>query len=135
MNAEQARSLRDDHELLKRLSKYVALYSFRNTHLEALHSGISPDSKTGDFSDVKVVSPFGEIPWPELSRLNDGEMKTLMIDVVNHTYATMVALLGTDDVVVGEILAKLREHDPAPAWDQPRLPPNWIEGNFIDHAP
>jgi Mn-dependent DtxR family transcriptional regulator len=37
MNAEQARSLRDHHELLKRLSKYLALYSFRNTHLEALH--------------------------------------------------------------------------------------------------
>lgn len=83
MNVEQARSLRDDRELLKRLSKYVALYSFRNTHLETLHSGISPDN-TDDFSDAKVVSPFGEIPWRELSRLHDGEMKTLMIDVVDH---------------------------------------------------
>jgi hypothetical protein len=99
--------------------------------LKLCTSGISPDSKTGDFSDVKVVSPLGEIPWPELSRLNDGEMKTLMIDVANHTYATMVALLGSDDVVVGEILAKLREHDPAPAWDQPRLPRNWIEGSLL----
>jgi hypothetical protein len=132
MNAEHVRSLRDDHELLKRLAKYIALYSFRNTHLETLHSGISPDSKTGDFSDVKVVSPFGEIPWQEVSRLNDDEMKALMIDVVNSTYATMVALFAAEDAVAGEILAKLREKDPAPAWDEPRVPSKWIEGNFID---
>lgn len=47
----------------------------------------------------------------------------------------MVGLFGTDDVVAGEILAKLLERDPAPSWDEPRLRPKWIEGSFIDHGP
>ena len=56
-----------------------------------------PSSKTGDYSDVKVVSPFGEIPWKELSRLSDHEMKILMIDVVNHSYAFLSILFCTDN--------------------------------------
>jgi hypothetical protein len=48
---------------------------FRNTKLEDFHSGKYPSSKTGDYSDVKVVFPFGEIPGKELSRLSDEEMK------------------------------------------------------------
>jgi hypothetical protein len=35
-------------------------------------------------SDVKVVSPDGEIDWNELSRVSDAEMKALMIDVVDR---------------------------------------------------
>lgn len=64
---------------------------FRNTELENLHAGRSPRSVTGDFSDVKVVSPRGEIPWNELSRLSDEEMKTLMIEVVDKVYTFVSA--------------------------------------------
>jgi hypothetical protein len=35
---------------------------------------------------VKVVPPFGEMPWKELSRLSDDEMKILMIDAINQCY-------------------------------------------------
>jgi hypothetical protein len=35
----------------------------RNTGLEDLHAGVAPSSATGDYSDVKVVTPYGEIPW------------------------------------------------------------------------
>ena len=31
--------------------------------------------ETGDYSDVKVVTPFGEIAWRDVSRLSDGDMK------------------------------------------------------------
>jgi hypothetical protein len=55
------------------LVKFVALECFRNSKLEELHTGKSPRSKTGDYSDVKVVTPYGEIPWNELSRLNNDE--------------------------------------------------------------
>ena len=51
--------------LRKRLAKLMAHDCFRNTKLEDFHSGKYPTSKTGDYSDVKVVSPFGEIPWKE----------------------------------------------------------------------
>jgi hypothetical protein len=45
------------------LVKFVALECFRNSKLEVLHTGKSARSKTGDYSDVKVVTPYGEIPW------------------------------------------------------------------------
>ncbi|UTC28894.1 hypothetical protein MARCHEWKA_03820 [Brevundimonas phage vB_BpoS-Marchewka] len=58
----------------------------RNTFLEDLHAGITPSSKTGDYSDVKVVTPYGEIPWAEVSRISDVEMKRLMQEVVDKLY-------------------------------------------------
>ena len=45
----------------------------RDSQLEQLHAGITPDSQTGDLSDVKVVSPYGEIPWTDVSRISDDE--------------------------------------------------------------
>jgi hypothetical protein len=53
-----------------------------------LYFATFPSSKAGDYSDVKVVSPYGEIGWERLSRLSE-EMKALMIDVVNHCYDLM----------------------------------------------
>jgi len=47
--------------LAGRLAKLIAFECFRNTELENLHAGKFPSSKTGDYSDVKVVSPYGEI--------------------------------------------------------------------------
>jgi len=47
---------------MKRLAKYLAQQCFRNTMLEDLHAGIVPDSQTGDYTDVVVRSPYGEIP-------------------------------------------------------------------------
>lgn len=67
----------------------IAESGVRNTMLEAFHGGTFPDSATGDYSDVKVVTPFGEIPWTRLSRLSDEEMKRLMIDIVDHLYTIL----------------------------------------------
>jgi hypothetical protein len=65
------------------LARVLTRDCVRNTFLEDLHSGVSPSSKTGDYSDVKVVSPYGEIPWNELSRISDEEMRKLMLEVEN----------------------------------------------------
>jgi hypothetical protein len=62
----------------------------RNTQLEDLHAGITPASKSGSYDDVKVVSPYGEIPWNELSRISDLEMKALMIEIVNKVFTFLV---------------------------------------------
>jgi len=43
----------------KSFAKILVLNCVRNTFLENLHQGIFPDSKEGDYSDVKVVSPYG----------------------------------------------------------------------------
>jgi hypothetical protein len=79
MTGETAREISTNSEVLKRLAKYLAQQCFRNTILDDLHAGITPDSQIGDYTDVVVRSPYGEIPWPNLSRLNDEEMKALMI--------------------------------------------------------
>lgn len=71
---------------LKSKALRLVLNCVRNTYLEDLHAGISPSSKTGDYSDVVVKSPYGEIPWEQLSRIGQDEMKKLMIEVVNKVY-------------------------------------------------
>ncbi|WP_257556037.1 hypothetical protein [Sphingobium sp. CFD-2] len=79
----------------------------RNTGLEDLHSGITPDSGTGDYSDVKVVTPYGEIPWANLSRISDEEMKVLMIEVTNKVFTF---LMRADDLLT---------LGPAARWNRP----------------
>ena len=108
-----------DPVLQQRLAKYMVLQCFRNSILEDLHAGISPSSASGDYSDVTVSSPYGVIPWPKVSRLNDDEMKRLMIDVVNRAYRFIHTLFDED--VGGEILHFLAERDPLLRWDEPSL--------------
>ncbi|MGA2186092.1 MAG: hypothetical protein ABSH47_24010 [Bryobacteraceae bacterium] len=108
-----------DPELQKRLAKYMVLQCFRNSLLEDLHSGITPSSGAGDYSDVHVTTPYGEIPWSRLSRLSDEEMKGLMIDVVNRTYRFLHQLL--DENTGAEMLVRLTMHDPLPNWSTPIL--------------
>jgi ligand-binding SRPBCC domain-containing protein len=68
----------------KRVAKYLVQLCFRNSALEDLHAGTASDSKAGDYSEVAIVTPFGQIPWRQLSRFDDREMKKLMIDVVQR---------------------------------------------------
>jgi hypothetical protein len=107
-----------DPEMQRRLAKHIALRCFRNSILEDFHTGKVPDSKSGDYSDVVVHTPFGEIPWNDLSRFNEAEMKILMVDVVNHTYHFIQELF--DDERGGQLLLKLAQKDPAPEWDDPK---------------
>lgn len=83
----------------------------RNTGLEDLHAGIFPSSATGDFSDVKIVTPYGEIPWTRLSRISDEEMKTLMIEVTNKVFTFLTH--AEDLLVLGS----------AAQWNRPELDP------------
>jgi hypothetical protein len=101
----------------KRLAKLMALECFRNTRLEEFHAGIHPSSQEGDYSDVKVVSPYGEIAWSDLSRLSDAEMKLLMIDVTNHCHKFLCELFVS---ARGEaVIEALKERDPIPKWNDP----------------
>ena len=108
-----------DPVLQQRLAKYMVLQCFRNSMLEDLHAGISPSSAAGDYSDVTVSSPYGVIPWLKVSRLNDDEMKRLIIDVVDRAYSFIHKLL--DEKTGGEILSLLADRDPLPQWNEPTL--------------
>ena len=94
MNIKSLEEVQNNEVVRKRLAKAMARDCFRNTKLEDFHAGTFPSSKAGDYSDVKVVSPYGEIGWERLSRLSDEEMKALMIDVVNHCYDFLTTLCG-----------------------------------------
>ena len=76
----------DLHHTAATLATMLAFHCVRDSSLEDLHAGIFPSSKTGDYTDVKVVSPYGEIAWNRVSRISDEEMQRLSEDVVNHLY-------------------------------------------------
>jgi hypothetical protein len=116
---DEVRAFITDPALQRRLAKYMVLQCFRNSMLEDLHAGASPSSASGDYSDVTVSSPYGVIPWAKVSRLNDDEMKRLMIDVVDRTYRFIHSLFDED--TGGQILLRLAERDPLPHWNEPTL--------------
>ena len=59
----------------------------RNTQLETLHAGLTPTTRAGDYSDVFVVDADGRrIPWAEVSRIDENEMRALMQEIVNRLY-------------------------------------------------
>lgn len=91
----------------RRIALALVEQCVRNSQLEELHAGMRPDSVLGDFSDVKVVTPFGDIPWTELSRISDAEMKALMIEIVNRVYTFLTHM---------EDLTALSD---AARWDRP----------------
>jgi len=115
--------LRDETKK-KRLAKLLVLNGFRNTYLEDLHAGLVPHSKHDDKRDVVVFSPdgnekFKEIPWKHLSRLDDDEMKKLMIECVNNVYTILENL--TNPEFLEKLSKGLENHDFCPEWNEPEL--------------
>jgi len=73
----------DEKRIAAKLAKTMAMLCVRNSHLESIHAGKVPITRTGDWSDVTVVDADGNrIPWTEVSHINDDEMRDLMRDVV-----------------------------------------------------
>ena len=70
----------------------MAVLCVRNTSIEDVHAGIEPHSPAGDYSDVKVVTSVGEIPWPRASRIRDDEMRAFMKQVVDRLYTVLLRL-------------------------------------------
>ncbi len=65
----------------------MAVICVRNSRLEDLHAGRVPVSRTGDGSDVVVEDGNRtRIPWFEVSRINDDEMRALMREIVDRLY-------------------------------------------------
>ena len=106
-----------------RLAKALAVLCVRNTFLEDLHAGVPVVSKAGDFSDVKVVTPEREIPWNEVSRISQQEMKTLMTQVVNKLYTVLMSL--EDEEAMGLVFR--RGQDYTQHWDDPEFLPTFLK--------
>ena len=77
----------DEKRIAAKLAKIMAMLCVRNTQLETLHAGLTPITRTGDYSDVFVLDADGRrIPWTEVSRIDEDEMRALMRDIVNRLY-------------------------------------------------
>ena len=108
--------------IAKRLAFGMALMCVRNTCIEDIHAGVEPSSKAGDFSDVTVVTPFGEIPWNNLSRIRDDEMREFMKQVVDRLYTVLLRL--DDPEFVGRMDRYARRA--TARWDEPRYLTDWF---------
>jgi hypothetical protein len=76
-----------EKRIAAQLAKAMAMLCVRNSRLEDLHAGVVPVTKTGDWSDVIILDADGNrIPWRDVSRIDDDEMRLLMRDVVNRLY-------------------------------------------------
>ena len=106
-----------EQRIAAQLAKMLAMVCVRNTFLEDIHAGISPVTKTGDYSDVKVIDGEGtEIPWAEVSRISDEEMKRLMKEVVNLLYTWHIK---TDELASNPYMTHFFEA--AQNFDKPEL--------------
>ena len=88
----------------ERLAKLLTYNCMRYTFLEDLHHGTIPNSKAGDYSDVKVVTPYGEIPWNKLSRISDDEMKKLNKEILNKVFTFLLHYLKEESLPIGQRL-------------------------------
>ncbi len=109
-------------------AKMLAAACVRRGYLEKLHEGSSPVTLLGDYSDVKVIDGHGrEIPWNQVSRISDDEMKTLMTGVVNRVYTFLARTLfsATED----EAFRQALDQAALPwtkAWDDPQFLPDFL---------
>lgn len=115
----------DEKRIAAKLAKIMAMLCVRNTQLETLHAGLTPITRTGDYSDVVVLDADGRrIPWTEVSRFDEDEMRALMRDIVNrlytfHLHADEPKLQATIERWMGV----------ADKWDAPEIDPKMISSS------
>jgi hypothetical protein len=114
-------------------AKVMAAACVRRGYLEKLHSGFTPVTRSGDYSDVKVIDAEGrEIPWTQVSRINDDEMKMLITGVVNRMYTFLARTLFSAEEDEGFQHALNRAAAPwTSGWDEPEYLPDFL----MPHSP
>ena len=116
-----------EKRIAAKLAKTMAMLCVRNTHLETIHAGKTPVTKTGDWSDVTVVDADGNsIPWTDVSHISDDEMRDLMRDIVNRLYTSY--LCADEPGLQAEIE---RWVSVASKWDAPEIDPRMI-GSMVE---
>ncbi|AOL93999.1 hypothetical protein [Porphyrobacter sp. LM 6] len=97
------------------IAKTLAMMCVRNTGIETLHAGQVPITHAGDYSDVRVIDADGrEIPWNEVSHLDQDGMRALMMEIVNRLYTFHISI--DDPVFQNRIERWTRFSD---RWDEP----------------
>jgi hypothetical protein len=113
---------KDEKRIAANMARILTMMCVRNTELENLHTGIVPVSKTGDFTDVKVIDADGrEIPWPEVSHFDNDAMRALMQQIINRIYTFY---LKSDDPQFRQKIDRWME--PSLRWDKPDLDERFV---------
>lgn len=122
-------SKNDEQRVAARLAKIMAMMCVRNSKLEDLHAGPVPATHTGDYSDVFFVDADGRrIPWPDVSRIDDDEMRALMRDIVNRLYT--FHLCADEAGLQAEVT---RWMTVASRWDEPTIDPRMLARRTEPH--
>ena len=112
----------DEKRIAAKLARIMATLCVRNTRLETLHAGLTPVTRTGDYSDVFVEDADGRrIPWSEVSHIDEDEMRALMQEIVNRLYTFH---LTADDPKLQATIE--RWMGAATRWDEPEIDPRMI---------
>ena len=107
----------DEKRIAAKLARIMAMLCVRNTHLETIHAGKTPITRTGDYSDVFVVDADGRrIPWTQVSHIDQNEMHELMQEIVNRLYTFH---LEADDPKLQATIE--RWMGAASKWDEPEI--------------
>lgn len=114
------------NEIAKMQALGMTVLCVRNTCIENIHAGKEPASATGDFSDVKVVTPYGEIPWNQVSRITNDEIREFMKQVVDRLYTFS---LRANDLAFVERMMKYTERTTY-NWDSPNNLMEWFTGKW-----
>ena len=114
-----------DQEIAKQLALGMAVLCVRNTCIEDIHASVEPHSRAGDFSDARVVTPDGEIPWNSLSRIRNDEMREFMKQVVDRIYTVLLRL---DDPRFVERMDHYALRS-TKTWDEPKNLTDWFAGD------
>ena len=113
----------DEERIAAHLAKAMAMMCVRNTELEDIHAGLTPVTRTGDYSDVTVVDADGRrLPWPDVSHFDNDTMRDLMRQVVNRLYT--FHLLAGDPRIQDSIA---RWETVARKWDEPELDEGFLK--------
>jgi hypothetical protein len=105
----------DEKRIAAKMAKSLAMMCVRNTGLETLHAGVVPVTRTGDYSDVRVIDADGrEIAWNDASHLDDDQMRALMKEIVNRLYTFNISI---DDPEFHDRLDRWTRF--ANLWDEP----------------
>ncbi len=110
----------------KQIALGLAVLCVRNTSIEDIHSGIEPATDAGDFSDVIVVTPHGEMSWNSVSRISNDEMRAFMIQVVDRLYTSLLRL--NDPEFVARVTKYAR--GATSGWKEPQDLPDWFSGKW-----
>ena len=100
-------------------ARVMGLLCVADSKLGEFGEGLSPVTRTDDYSDVVVVDADGRIiPWQRVARLDRTEMERTMREVVDRLYTDLRNMEAAE-------MATLRKHreDETSQWSRPRENP------------